>query len=189
MSVPQPARALLSDAELRAAIEALSDADFIRLGKIAAAYAAGLPVEPEDLLQKALRRALDGTRSCPRDVPVLVFLTGAMKSIASSERGKSASDPLFRAGDIPLSQTSGAPDPETALSAAQDQAEAARQVNAVLDLFRDDQPAQLVLMGEMEGLSADDIRAMGEMNKTTYASVRRRIRRKIEREQAQGWKP
>ena len=56
------------------------------------------------------------------------------------------------------------------------------------ELFADDDEAQLILMGEMDELTAEEIREIGEIDATTYASARRRMRRRIDKEFPDGWR-
>jgi hypothetical protein len=44
-------------------------------------------------------------------------------------------------------------------------------------------------MGELDGLEAEEIRVVCGLDKTAYATVRRRIRRTIDREFPRGWQP
>jgi len=68
--------------ELEAAIRNLSAADWGRLGRIAAYYARGRPIEDQDLLRETFRRALDGGRKWPTGLDVVPFLAGTMRSIS-----------------------------------------------------------------------------------------------------------
>ena len=80
-------KAVLGRDEIAKAIRALTPADWIRLNKVAVAYSAGRPIGPEDLLQEAFARAMDG-RHCPAGVTAVRFLAEAMRSIAHGEGEK-----------------------------------------------------------------------------------------------------
>jgi len=51
------------------------------------------------------------------------------------------------------------------------------------NLFSDDEKAFFILMGKLEGQSAEEICQNEGIDHTTYATALRRIRRKIERSQ------
>src|SRR6266545_1988062 len=89
--------AVRSREEIESAIDALTPADWVRLEKIAyliaRRYAHISRVEPQDLRQEALIRALD-TRNCPTNVDIIRFLAEAMRSIAHGELEKTQSRPV-----------------------------------------------------------------------------------------------
>ena len=82
--VSEPVSSTLSRDEIEKAIRSLSDADSIRLQKVARYYCHRRSHHhPDDLLQEAFERAIDGSRNCPRHVDIVRFLAQAMRSIAS----------------------------------------------------------------------------------------------------------
>ena len=87
--------ALRTRDELADATRGLSDADWGRLRKVAAAYALGRPIEADDLLQEAFRRTFEGGRNCPAHVTVVKFLAEAMRSIAHGEKEKGDKQPVL----------------------------------------------------------------------------------------------
>ncbi len=84
MSV-DPVPSARTRAEIDCAVRELTAAQWTRLRQIAGLYAVGRPIEAEDLLQEAFRRALDGERKCPVTVDVVRFIAEAMRSIADGE--------------------------------------------------------------------------------------------------------
>lgn len=183
--------ASLSTDEVREAITALTTADLIRLKRVGALYAVGIGVEGLEVLNDAVRRALDGTRNCPRDVPMPVFLVNVMRSMASSERTKAKEEPIMEsmsstldAGPAVLEPPSESRNVEEMRLARED---AEGRLQALEALFLDDDDAQLVLMGDVDEMSADEIRALGGWDEQAYATIRRRIRRKIAARYPQGW--
>jgi RNA polymerase sigma-70 factor (ECF subfamily) len=179
----------LSEDEVRAQIEALTMPELIKIEKMSQLYG-GRDVDPGDLLQEAIKRALDGTRKCKRGVDFLVFLKNAMRSIASAKRKKQVpeNDIAFskdaHSGDISGMPTSS---PEENVL-AQERAKACEaKLQEIYDLFKDDGDATGILMGKEEGLSAQEIREMWGMDKTTYNSTRRRIRRTVNKKYPKGW--
>ena len=179
--------------EVRHAVGALTTADLLRLQRIGAAYGVSIGVEGMDLVNEAISRALSGARACPRDVPFVVFLKNAMRSVASSERAKVREEPMLERmtvglDDRPavLDQPSGGRNGEETVLARE---YAEGRLKALEKLFADDEDAQFVLMGDLDEIPAIDIRAMNGWTEQDYASVRRRMRRKLSAAYAHGWVP
>ena len=182
-----------SRAEVDAAIEALTDETWARLRKISALYASNRPVNPDDLLQEAILRALEGNRHCPRAVSIIHFLAGAMKSIAFDEVKKRGRRPEGRA--IPILKEDGQPAmdlPDTNLS-PEEQAIDAQECGLIRQsihkLFSDNQVYEVIVDGIMEGLEGDDLRALTDLDATGFASARRLIRRRIGKAFPKGTRP
>src|SRR5690349_7760247 len=74
----------LSTPEISAAISSLSPSDKRKLRKAARFIARINGLDDAELLQEALVRAFEGRRRCRRGLPIVLFLFGAMRSIASS---------------------------------------------------------------------------------------------------------
>jgi DNA-directed RNA polymerase specialized sigma24 family protein len=184
----EPVCAVLSEDKIVQAIRALPTASWTRLRRVARVFCRGRPIEPEELLQEAFARAIDGSRNCPRDVDLVRFLTGAMRSIASGAMKILTRQPDFRAlplmGDDGLALDPPDPWPTAEQQIISDQ-EVARIRREVLDLFRDDLTAQVLVEGMMEGMDGEDLRATTDLSKVGFASKRRFIRRRIDK----GWKP
>ncbi len=190
--VRPPVSSLLSRDEIEEAIRSLPDAGWVRLHKVAKAYCRRRALEPEDLLQEAFRRAIDGSRSCPRNIDVVRFLAEAMRSIASDTADGMCRQPEFQA--IPLIGDDGlsldVPDREpTAETRLLSLEEVKRIERAVLDLFADDPIAEVIILGRMEGMDSEELRALAELDKTAFASKLRLIRRRIDGAFPKGWKP
>jgi DNA-directed RNA polymerase specialized sigma24 family protein len=184
----EPVCAVLSEDEIVDAIRALSAASWNRLRRVARVFCRGRPIEPEDLLQEAFARAIDGSRNCPRNIDIVRFLTGAMRSIASGAIKSLTRQPDFRA--LPLINDDGlALDPPDRRPTAEQQIisdqEAARIRREMLDLFQDDLTAQVLVEGMMEEMEGEDLRATTDLSKVAFASKRRFIRRRLDK----GWKP
>ena len=182
--------------ELRETFESLGDAEYLKLNKAAGYLGWKCGLEGDELLGEAMMCALKGNRHCRRDLPPFVFLVGIMKSFASEVIAKRETDPLAEhLGDDAVSATgplatspSDDLNPEEVLIAREEQEHAAVVVGELEALFADDEKAQLILMGKMDDMTAEEIRELGEMDKTTYATARRRMRRKIDRHYPKGWR-
>ena len=72
-------------AEIRDSVDLLTKPDLARLDLAAQGFSSLCGLDPEDLLQEALTRALEGRRTCKRGTPFVPFICGVMKSLASEE--------------------------------------------------------------------------------------------------------
>lgn len=177
--------------EIADAIKDLSDADWVRLRKVSVIYARHRLIEPDDLLQEAFRRALDGSRNCPIHVDPVKFLAEAMRSIADAESQKAQARPQL----VPIANHGGeeavfnppdpAPSPEKSAESAQ---EAAALQERLLSLFEDDEIAQVIVEGIMEGMTGEELRELTDLDSTAYQSKRKLIRRRIDKRLPEGWK-
>ena len=77
-------RDVLDLEEMRQAISGLTTVELVRLRKAGRIYAVGLACDADDLLGEAVAAAIAGNRRCRRDMMIVPFLVGAMRSIASS---------------------------------------------------------------------------------------------------------
>lgn len=182
-------RETVSTAELVAALGALGPADLARLNmlaKVRARYCPGL--EWRDLLHDAVDRALDGSRSWPRGLPLLFFLRETMRSLASEYRRKYVDGLIRNECDLPaaadgqsplLSVVSESPGIEQDLSARQTLA-------SILKMFDGDDQALIILDAMARDASPDEIQRAGHMSPTQYASAQKRIRRGLARAYPEG---
>ena len=181
--------------EIAAAIRSFTPADLARLKMVARKYSFGRPIEPDDLLQEAYMRALD-SRACPAHVGVVKFLAEAMRSIAHGEAEKVENKvtfvPIAAAGDSEDGASSvpdEADDAETKIMNTQ-RAERSVAVHAtIIALFNDDSTAKLVLEGMMEEMTVEEVRELTGLDKTAYDSKRKLIRRRIDKQFPEGFKP
>lgn len=193
MSTRQTA-ASRSRAEIADAIRAFTPAEWARLKKIAAKYADGRPIEPDDLLQEAICRAFDVEgRHCPTHVDVVRFLAGAMRSIAHGEGEKVKDDPKLVAIANYGDQEDGAADPPDSSLNAEDVLSRRYEANIVrsniLLLFDDDPAIRDMVEGIMEDFTVAELRELTGFDEVTYNSKRRLIRRRIDAEYPKGWMP
>jgi hypothetical protein len=94
-SEPKSAGQRLTRAEIDAALNAMSDADWRRLEVIAASLCAGIAaLESEDLLQEAITKFLAGDRVWPAGLPPIVVFENVMHSIASNTRKRAEEGPI-----------------------------------------------------------------------------------------------
>ncbi len=191
MSTGQAATTRSRD-EIATAIRTLTVADWVRLKLVARKYASGRPIEPDDLLQEAMARAID-SRVCPAHVDVVKFLAEAMRSIAHGEGEKAEHKlvlvPVPKTGDY-VREALAVPDPAPSAEASLISEENAAGIRkALLALFDDDPQARDIMEGTMEDMTADELRKLTGLSQTAYDSKRRLIRRRIDKAYPQGWKP
>ncbi len=154
----------------------IGDMNLLRLKASARFLARGLAPDLYwwDLLQEAFARVLNGSRRCPPNLPIDVFMTGVMRSIRAEHwrhrwqlevsrflNGEELSDP--------------GPDPERAVVAHQ-------ELEAINELFADDPVAMHIITGLADGLSAEEIRGKYGLSSTEYDSARKRMRRALLRD-------
>ena len=179
-----PVCSVLSEDEIVRAIRALSTASWNRLRRLATVLCRGRPIAPEDLLQETFARAIEGSRSCPRNVDIVRFLAEAMRSIASGTMKVLSRQPEFQAvaliGDdgVALDPPDWRPTAEQHAISDQETAEIKR---VILDLFSDDVTARVMVEGMMDGMDGETLRQVTDLTKTGFASKRRFIRRRIDK--------
>lgn len=183
--------AVLTTDEVQEALAALTAADLLRLKRAAATYAVGIGVEASDVINEAIRRALDGTRKCPTDLPLLIFLVGAMRSMAWAARESRKEEPMIESmsstlddGPVVIEPIDDNRNAEERLLARED---SQARLKVLETLFGDDEDAQLVIMGDLEEMDASQIRALGGWDESAYATIRRRMRRRINGAYPKGW--
>ena len=81
-------RSTIDITEARQAIDCLTSADLLRLSKAGRLYAMAAGCEANDLLNEAVCQTIEGVRNCPREMAMLPFLIGVMRSRASSRKQK-----------------------------------------------------------------------------------------------------
>jgi len=147
--------------DLVAEIAALGDADLLRLRALARLRARGLPgLDGMDLLNEAVLRLLDGSRSRPPHMALVVVLATGMRGVAHDHWRKMRRE-------RPVLVPSG------------DGAEIDR-------LFAGDAVAVQIIAGLAEGLAPEEIRQRFAIGGTAYDSARRRMRRALLRHDGDG---
>ena len=168
---------MLSRAEIVAAIKALGDGEKTSLAKIARLYAARTPYDGADLLQEAICRVLSGERNWPRDIPAILLLGGAIRSIAWQWRQKG-----LRQESVAVDDVSTGPPQEWVVF-----------LDEFLQSFADDPTAQAVLVAVMKGNKGQELLAViepflndgkdaaGTTTKTTTADLERELERVLKK--------
>lgn len=168
-----------------AALQALSEADRVRLHRYAAwrikgmGRAAGGRVAG-DLISEACLRVCDGRRCWdPDKVSLVGFMCGVMRSISSHWREEFSEDEAHlacevRADGVTLDPIEAAqserPGIERAVAARQ-------QLDAINEFFSDDPEVQLVIEGLAEGMTGPEMQEALGLSEECYGTVFRRMRR------------
>ncbi|MGM4931791.1 hypothetical protein [Tardiphaga sp. 619_E2_N8_5] len=178
--------------EITEIITNLSDAELLRIAKASQYLSFGGSRSPQDLRQEAIKRAVAGSRKCPRRLNVVIFLYGAMRSIASADRKA-----LCRSQEISAVPKQGSEgvtvlegrdyrlSPEDELL----QQEGPEEIRRVLfSLFEDDLVAQTLVEGMIEGMEGRELREFVGLSEVDFATKRRLVRRRIDKAFPKGWK-
>jgi hypothetical protein len=178
--------------EIAAAIEALSAADFARLGLYATRRVRLLGPKAmektgDDLIQTAVQDLLADTRRWDKTKASLMgFLFGAMKSISSnwakSHRQEEA--PVLEAelrkkddeGKVPSPMDVYAGEHRTAEENMVD----VQTLLAIDNLFKEDQEAQMILTAWQDGYDPAGVRELWGLSQNEYNTIVRRIRRTLD---------
>jgi len=169
----------------------LSKADWVRLNMAAAYRSIIVSGDPDDLLQEALVRVLSGERRCPKDVAILVFLKQTMRSIASSSAKSFSKKPIivpppdFEEYTIQESATQEKTKSIEDILCSEGEAEKIKE--KVFALFEHDETANMILMGRVEEMTANEIQTMLGIDQTQYQSKSKYIRRTINKSFPNGW--
>ncbi len=178
----------LTPDQVRDTLGKLSTADLYRIAEYG--KFCGMPDRERalDIVADAIRQTLAGVRLCPVDVPIRTFLRNAMRSRISADRKKKTRevslDAMVEASGF--DPASPGRDGEQRLVAKE---EVESMVNELERLFADDEDAQLVVMGDLDQMSAEEIRTMGGWDHKEFATIRKRIRRATGKANPHGPRP
>jgi hypothetical protein len=154
-----------TEVEVSQAIRSLDAEHKTLLVKIAKAYAWRTRYGYEDLVQEALTRVLEGKRAWPRMLPIVVFLRGVMRSIASDWAPESFDDAV-EVDDI---------------GCANHAAAALFDAQKMFRLFDDDPVAQKIFVAMLEGARGEELRELSGLAPKDYETKRTKMRRRLEK--------
>ena len=182
----------LSTDEVWAVIDSLSADDKTRLGRIERRHRGGTDFTDGELVHNAICSAIEGTRKCPRNTVVIAFLAETMRSLASHRRKRlerqvslTISDDGHEAGGRERDWPSGDPNAEEQLITK----EAVDVMAAIHDIFKEDEPAMLVLRGWAEGMRGKDLRHFASVDQAGLDYIIKRIRRVMSKRYPKGRMP
>lgn len=174
----EPDDEYLTDPEIKCLIQQLSNAEILKLGQIAKIFSrkTGGLIEADDLLNKAIIVIASGKRKFPRQVPLLGFFAGTMKSIVFNEMRKAKkmlavaeddpeNDPVINAVDQSID--------------IENEAIADQALAHIYELVKDDDEMTLLVMARCDGLSPDEVCDTAGWNRTKYDTVQKRLRRAL----------
>jgi hypothetical protein len=187
----QPVRPVLSVTEITDGIRNLSDADKYRFKRASQYWGSAGARPPADLRHEAVRRAIDGSRKCPRRLPIVVFLIGVMRSIACADRRALQ---RARRATIP----SDAPDCQTILDGIDPRISPEEQMlrneemiemkARVFALFEGDAVARDLVEGRFIGMEGKELQELVGLSDKDFATKSRFVRRRIDKAFPDGWK-
>jgi DNA-directed RNA polymerase specialized sigma24 family protein len=176
---PEPGRSVEKHAapgQARDAIEALNEADYTKLMLIAKGFAKtrlrGSVLGPEDLIQDAITKTLDGRRRWNTSVSIIKHLDRVMESDAGHEAAMRVARDVHELPEDAAEPAAQQPGPEARLQALD-------EIEDLLALFAGDQPALEFLGLKGAGLSASEIQCELGIGKTQYDTITKRIRRRL----------
>jgi hypothetical protein len=195
-------RECLSLDELREALGSLTTVDLKRLNRASEMLARDLPITGEELVGDAVHAAFVGRRRCPRDVPVMVFLKNAIRSLASSAKNASARSNivLFPGGtqenpNLIERAPDASANPEQVLlqrceeGDAQKTETAARlAVQKLNEHFSKDYEVQLCIAGMMDGLAGQELKDLVGVDQAGIDYARKKIYRAVGKLFPRGWR-
>ncbi|MFK5979727.1 MAG: hypothetical protein QM488_12665 [Rhizobiaceae bacterium] len=166
-------------------IEDLSVADQARLIKIARYYAPRTAMQAGDLLQEAYIRSIDGTRLCPPDVLMVIFLANVIRSIACGELDKRKRREVDGGLEIGHQNFDLFAERKADIAPSQEDLliimEGDDAFHAwLMQQFENDDEAILILLAMFEGMKGEQLCREVGCDADQLATIRRRIKRKIE---------
>lgn len=161
----------LTNEEVEAAIAQLTDAHLVKITASARAYCSDLrAMGVDDLLNEALKRLISGERQAPKESPFFYAVVQIMRSLADQERKRQSKFWLESDNETPVQAVE-----DTSLTAAINE-ERLATLNALLG--NDDLAIKVATMCALEHSPSEICEELG-IKKTTYDTVRKRIRRAI----------
>lgn len=174
-------------------IERLTDADWMRLRKMAKANLWGIRFDdPDELINETFERLFAGGRIWNVGMAFIPWMRSAMKSIAHGIRNRNSVKLEALAGDLAADSDS---DPDTApdifgsegktplaLALSEEARALAEAELAKIEAhFKGNQNVELVLMGIEDGMKPEEVRDMGGMTMTQYETARKQLRRGLDK--------
>lgn len=172
-------------------IERLTDADWMRLRKMAKANLWGIRFDdPDELINETFERLFAGGRIWNVGMAFIPWMRSAMQSIAHGIRNRNSVKLEALAGDLAAdSDPDAAPDifgseGKTPLALAlteEARALAEAELAKIEAHFKGNQNVELVLMGIEDGMKPEEVREIGGMTMTQYETARKQLRRGLDK--------
>jgi DNA-directed RNA polymerase specialized sigma24 family protein len=185
-------RDIATEDEVRAALFALDDDALGRLELRAAAYRRMLPAEDvEELVGETLRRVLDTCRKWPKHLPFMAFLFECVRSLAwefGKRNRREIPESRLDGGDGDEDENSYLERQPAAGDDPEDATRVARFAGEVEHMFEHDDDVMAVIIGRVEGLSADETRERFDMTTKAFEAAQKRLRRAVLAGRLDGWR-
>lgn len=188
---PVPEDRAATPAEIEAAVNELSDADWYRLRTCAERLEFLLQEKAmgRDLLGEAFERLLRGSRKWDKTKAGLVtFLFGVMRSICNAwfrAKESPTERPTLASSRIVEDEEGHIYNPVEDYAGQEPTTEELLVFREILlridDVLSDDQEARMILEGFREGLEPPAIRELWEFSQTQYDTIITRMRRKLKK--------
>jgi hypothetical protein len=188
----EPAQSVLSVAEVTDGIENLSDIEKYRLRRTSEYLSCAVARPAADLRHEAIRRAIAGSRKCPRALPIVSFLIGVMRSIAYADRRslQRAAQAVVPSDDLNCQTLLDGADPRASPEEQLLRNEEIIEMKAqVLALFKDDNVARDLAEGRFIEMEGKELQEFVGLNDKDFATKLRFVRRRIDKAFPDGWKP
>ncbi|MDO9103671.1 MAG: sigma-70 family RNA polymerase sigma factor [Methylovulum sp.] len=153
--------------EINQLLQNLSEADIFRLKEIAGRYIRHSLMEADDLFHDAIVAIASGDRTFKREVPLIAFFAGTMKSLASNEKRK-------RQKFIAIGDESADENIDIEKNAIADQ-----ELEEIYKLFEKDTDVETLLIHKLDELTPSEICEKENWDKTKYNAVNKRLRRAL----------
>lgn len=179
-SKPPSPKTHATEAEIEAAISALTLAELEKLGNFAEFYARtlaarGAGVSGDDLIQEAIVRTCTGERHWPTSIRFISYLLATVRSIANAAAKKMKDEQLTT-----LDPSEDEISDELASKLAPDlghQARVLAETERIEQWFADDERVRLLIEGLKDGMSGPEIQVWLKLTRTEYETAMKRLRR------------
>lgn len=172
-------------------IERLTDADWMRLRKMAKANLWGTRLDdPDELINETFERLFAGGRTWNVGMAFIPWMRSAMKSVADGIRNRNSVKL-----EAPAAELVGNTDPDTApeVFGSEDKtplalalteearASAEAELAKIEAHFKGNLNVELILMGIEDGMKPIEVREIGGMTTTQYETARKQLRRGLDK--------
>ena len=177
--------------QIEDAIERLTDADWVRLRKMAYANLWGTRLDdPEELVNETFNRLYSGSRTWNMGMAFVPWMRSAMKSVADDLRNRKAVKLETSTSNLADDR-----DPDTTpevfgidestpldlILTEEARALAEADLAKIEAYFKTNQNVELILMGIEDGLKPEEVREIGGLTLTQYETARTQLRRGLDK--------
>jgi DNA-directed RNA polymerase specialized sigma24 family protein len=191
-SAAEAVREIATEDKVRAQLLAVDEDALYRLELGAAGYRRMLPRQDvEELVNETLRRALEGCRKWPKDVPFMAFLFESMRSIAwgfLKRNRREVPDSQIGVDNDDEENNSYLEGQPAEIGDPDDAARLALSADEVERMFGDDDDVMAVIIGRVEGLSAAETRERFDLTPAAFVAAQKRLRRGVLAGRLDGWR-